>query len=192
MLFAAYQVVPCFNFRTYINRIHEDYLGGKHPTMTHESFMGMAKSKFNYLRNKGMWGAKSLDDDKIVVMTATIDELKGQLKLLPQLAAVAAKGDKDKKKKKAQKTKNKKNTSDQVKQKKDKVWKKIPPKEGEKHTKEHDGCTYSWCVHHMAWMMHTPKDCHLGKSAKERRLRTWQPLRPLQPPQSIQAIKPFC
>ncbi len=53
MLFAAYQVVPCFNFRTYINGMHKDYLGRKHPTITHESFIWMAKSKFNYLHNKG-------------------------------------------------------------------------------------------------------------------------------------------
>jgi hypothetical protein len=56
--------------------------------------------------------------------------------------------------------------SDQVKEKKDKAWKKIPPKEGEKHIKEHDGCTYHWCVHHMAWMMHPPIYCHLGKERK--------------------------
>ncbi len=143
MFFAAYRVVPCFNFRTYINKMHKDYLDGKHPTMTHESLMGMTKSKFNYLCNKGTWEAKSLDNDKIIAMTAAINELKGQLKLLPQLTAVAAKGNMDKKKKKVQKTKNKKNTSDQVKQKKDKVWKRIPPKEGEKHEKEHDGRTYS-------------------------------------------------
>jgi hypothetical protein len=92
--------------------MHEDYLDGKHPMMTHESLMGMAKSKFNYLRNKGTWGAKSLDNDKIVAMTATINELKGQLKLSLQLAAAIAKGDKDKKKKKGQKNKNKKNMSD--------------------------------------------------------------------------------
>ncbi len=166
MLFAAYQVIPCFNFKTYINRMHKDYLDEKHPTMTHESLMGMAKSKFNYLRNKGTWEAKSLEDNKTVAMTAAINELKGQLKLLPQLATVVAKGDKDKKKKKGQTTKNKKKMSDQVKQKKDKAWKKIPPKEGEKHKKEHDGRAYHWCVHHMAWMMHTPKDCRLGKVRK--------------------------
>jgi hypothetical protein len=166
MFFAAYQVVPCFNFRTYINKMHRDYLNGKHPTMMHESLMGMAKSKFNYLRNKGTWGAKSLNKDKTIELTAAINELKRQLKLLPQLAAVAAKGDKDKKKKKGQKTKNEKNKSDQVKQKKDKAWKRILPKEGEKHEKEHDGRTYSWCVHHMACKMHTPKDCRLRKECK--------------------------
>jgi hypothetical protein len=49
---------------------------------------------------------------------------------------------------------------------KDKAWKKTSPKEGEKHKKEHDGRTYYWCVHHMAWTMHTPKDCRLRKECK--------------------------
>ncbi len=96
ILFGAYWVIPCFNFKTYINRMHKDYLDGKLPTLTHESLMGMANSKFNYLQNKGTWGAKSLDDDKIVAMTAAINELKGQLKLSPQLAATAEKGNKKK------------------------------------------------------------------------------------------------
>ncbi len=151
ILFGAYQVVPCFNFKTYINRMHEDCLEGKLPTLTHESLIGMAKSKFNYLRNKGTWGAKSIDDDKIVAMTAAINELKGQLKLLPQLAAMAEKGNK---KKKGQKNKNKKDKSNRVKQKKDKAWKKVPPKDGEKHKKKHDertiGASTTWrgpCIH---------------------------------------------
>ena len=89
--------------------MHEDNLDGKLPTLTHESLIGMAKSKFNYLRNKGTWGAKSIDDDKIVAMTTAINELKGQLKLSPQLASKAEKGNK---KKKGQKNKNKKDKSD--------------------------------------------------------------------------------
>jgi hypothetical protein len=32
-LFTTYQVVPCFHFKTYINRMHEDYLDSKLPTM---------------------------------------------------------------------------------------------------------------------------------------------------------------
>jgi hypothetical protein len=163
ILFGAYQVVPCFNFKTYINRMHEDYLDGKLPTLTHKSLMGMAKSKFNYLRNKGTWGAKSLEDDKIVAMTAAINKLKGQLKLSPQLGALAGKGDK---KKKGQKNKNKKDKSDRVKQKKDEALKKVPPKDGEKHKKKHDERTYFWCEHHMAWTMHSPKECRLGKEEK--------------------------
>ncbi len=56
--------------------------------------------------------------------------------------------------------------SDHVKQKKDEAWKKVPPKKGEKQEKEHGGRTYFWCVHHMAWTMHSPKDCRLGKEQK--------------------------
>jgi hypothetical protein len=121
ILFSAYQVVPCYHFKSYINGMHKDYLNGKLATLTHESLVGMAKSKFNYLCTKGTWGAKSPDDDKIIAMTATFDTLKGQLKLSPQLAAAGGKN--NGKPKKGQKTRNKKNTSDCMKQKKDEAWK---------------------------------------------------------------------
>jgi hypothetical protein len=87
ILFSAYQVVPCYHFKSYINRMHEDYLDGKLATLTHEPLVGMAKSKFNYLRTKGTWGAKSPNDDKIIAMTTAFDTLKGQLKHSPQLDA---------------------------------------------------------------------------------------------------------
>jgi hypothetical protein len=32
--------------------------------------------------------------------------------------------------------------------------------------KENGGHTYFWCIHHMAWIMHSPKDCRLGKERK--------------------------
>jgi hypothetical protein len=76
---------------------------------------------------------------------------------------VAEKGNK---KKKGQKNKNQKVKSNHVKQKKDEAWRKVPPKEGEKQEKEHGGHTYFWCVHHMAWTMHSPKDCRLRKEQK--------------------------
>ncbi len=164
ILFLAYQVVPCYHFKSYINRMHEDYLNGKLVTLTHESLVGMAKSKFNYLHTKSTWGAKSPDNDKIIAMTAAFDTLKGQLKLSPQLAAAGGKN--DGKPKKGQKTRNKKNMSDRVKQKKDEVWKKVPPKEGKKKEKVHDKHTYHWCMHHMAWTMHSPSKCHLGTEQK--------------------------
>jgi hypothetical protein len=107
ILFSAYQVVPCYHFKSYINRMHKDYLNGKLAPLTHESLVGMAKSKFNYLRTKGTWGAKSPDNDKIIAMTTAFDTLKGKLKLSPQLAAAGGKN--DVKPKKGQKMRNKKN-----------------------------------------------------------------------------------
>jgi hypothetical protein len=144
--------------------MHEDYLNGKLATLTHESLVGMAKSKFNYLCTKGTWGAKYSDDNKIIAMTTTFDTPKGQLKLSPQLAAAGGKN--NGKPKKGQKMRNEKNKSDCVKQKKHEAWKKVPPKEGKKKEKLHDKCTYHWCVHHMAWTMHSPSKCHLGTEQK--------------------------
>ncbi len=164
ILFSAYQVVPCYHFKSYINRMHKDYLDRKLATLSHESLVGMAKCKFNYLRTKGTWGAKSPNDDKIIAMTAAFDTLKGQLKLSPQLAAAGGKN--NGKPKKGQKTRNKKNTSDRMKQKKDEAWKKVPPKEGKNKEKVHDKRTYHWCVHHMAWTMHSPSKCRLGTERK--------------------------
>jgi hypothetical protein len=67
-------------------------------------------------------------------MTATLSALKGQLKLDPKLSTIANKGNK-KGDNKAKKKKNKKNTSNWHEQKKDDVWKKEPPMDGEKHKK---------------------------------------------------------
>jgi hypothetical protein len=51
--------------------------------------MSMAKCKFDFLKTKGKWGAKSPDDEKIVAMAAEINSLKGKLKLDPKLSAIA-------------------------------------------------------------------------------------------------------
>ncbi len=121
-------------------------------------------SKYDYLRTKGMWGAKSPNDEKIVAMAAALTELKGKLKLDDKLAAIKKGGGNDKGGKKA---KNKKNTLNKVPQKKDEAWKKAPPKDGKKKTKEVGKYTYHWCEHHMAWMIHTPSDCRLGKECRD-------------------------
>ncbi len=68
---------------------------------------------------------------------------------------------------KAKKKKKKKNTSNQHKQKKDEAWKKAPPKDGEKCEKQVGKYTYHWSEHHMAWTVHKPADCLLGKQHKE-------------------------
>ncbi len=82
--------------------------------------MSIAKCKFDFLKTKGKWGAKSLDDKKIVAMAAEIKSLKGQLKLDPKLSVIAGKGDKGDDKK-GSKKKNKKNTNNKREQKKDEV-----------------------------------------------------------------------
>ena len=101
-------------------------------------------------------------------MAAEIKNLKGQLKLNPQLAQLAGGGDdKEDGGKKKGKAKNKKDTFNKFNQKKDEAWKKVPPKDGEPKKKEHGDLTFNWCKHHMAWTVHKPADCKPGKKRAE-------------------------
>jgi hypothetical protein len=43
----------------------------------------------------------------------------------------------------------------------------VPPKENKKKEKQVGKYTYNWCEHHMAWMIHKPSDCELGKKHKD-------------------------
>jgi hypothetical protein len=165
VLFYAYLVDPCHHFKSYICQQHKDYLDSKLTTITHEALMTSAKHKFDWLKTKGLWGAKSPDNKKIVAMIATLNTLKGQLKLDPKLSVIANEG--KKKGDKRDKKKNKKNTYNQWEQKKDEAWKKEPPKDGEKHEKEVGKYTYHWWEHHMVWTVHKPANCLLGKQHKQ-------------------------
>jgi hypothetical protein len=55
LLFDAYSVVPCHNFKEYIHRHHDDWLDGKLTGMTHETLMTFATHKCDYLKTKGTW-----------------------------------------------------------------------------------------------------------------------------------------
>ncbi len=78
--------------KMYIHRQHEDYLDDKLTNITHRALMTSTKRKFDWLKTKGLWGAKSPDNEKIVAMTTTLNALKGQLKLDPKLSAIANEG----------------------------------------------------------------------------------------------------
>jgi hypothetical protein len=47
ILFDAYLVVPCHNFKTYICQQHKDYLNGKLTAITNDALMTSAKRKFD-------------------------------------------------------------------------------------------------------------------------------------------------
>ncbi len=131
--------------------------------------MTFATRKCNYLKTKRTWGAKSPGDKKIVAMLAALNALKGHLKLDDKLRDVI-KG-KGKGKGKGQggnmKMKNKTNTGNKATHKEDEAWKKVPPKSKDKKSKEMGKYTYHWCEHHMAWCIHKPSECCLGKEWKE-------------------------
>ena len=173
ILFDAYDAVPCYNFKKYIENQQNDYLDGKLIGLTHDDLRRMAKSKFDWLVNKKKWGVRSPDDDKIVAMAAEISALKGQLKLAPKLADVAA-GKDSGKSDKGKKKRNKKDTSNKQAQKQDEAWKKVPPKDGDPKKKKHGDYTFHWCEHHMAWTVHKPAACRLGKQHKDEQKSTYR------------------
>jgi len=50
LLFEAYHVVGCCNFKTYIKHYDDDYLDGKLISFTHETLMTSAMRKYDWLR----------------------------------------------------------------------------------------------------------------------------------------------
>ncbi len=91
--------------------------------------MAQASAKYAFLKVRDMWGAKSPEEERLV---AIIAELKGKLKLAPELARKKKDliGKKDKKTGEAR-FKNKKKTTNKHNQKQEEAWKKTPPKDGE-------------------------------------------------------------
>ncbi len=166
ILFSAYMVVPCNNFKSYIKCKQDAYTDGT-LTLMHEELIMLATNKFNLLKQEGTWGAKSPDEDKIVAMQAKLTALRGQFQLAPNLKKAAGAKDDDKGGKKEgggdnKKQKNKKNNTNKKEQKRDENWKKTPLKEGEPHEKKIKGRTWDWCKHHMAWGNHKEGLCRLG------------------------------
>jgi hypothetical protein len=182
-LFVMYLSVPDYNFKQYISKKQDDYRNGNLGTnFTHKNLMAQVTAKFTYLKVRQIWGAKSLDEEKLI---AIIADLKGKLKLAPNL-------EKKKKKKKDNKAKDKdgkrstrggdnkkkKNNIDTLSkknQKKEEAWKRVPPKGGKAKEKIVKEKIYHWCEHHMAWGIRPPKDCRLGLSRKDAQ-RTPQPM----------------
>ena len=67
-------------------------------TFTHEELILLATNKYNLLVQSGEWGAKSLEEEKIIAMQAEFMALKGQFVLTLNLKRAAGeKKDGDKK-----------------------------------------------------------------------------------------------
>jgi hypothetical protein len=122
--------------------------------------------------NKRKWGARSPDNDKIVAMAAEINNLKGQLKLAPKLAALAERKDKDDKKEGKMKQNKKDRSNKKLKRKMSRGIKCRPRKKNPR--KRNTGTIpFHWCKHHMAWTIHKPDACLLGKQRKEEQQSTY-------------------
>ncbi len=145
-------------------------------TYTHEQLILLALNKYNLLMQEGIFGAKSLKEEKIIAMQAELTALKGQFVLAPNLQRAAG-NKKDGEKKdhiikdqQKRKKKNKKNTENKKKQKQMEKWQRMPPKDGKSHKKKHGNRIYHWCSHHMVWGNHSAKDCCMGQEHKKEQI----------------------
>jgi hypothetical protein len=84
ILFTAYSVVPCAHFCLYIKGKRDGYTNGT-AIYTHEQLILLASNKYNLLVQEGIFGAKLLEEEKIIAMQAELMALKGQFVLAPSL-----------------------------------------------------------------------------------------------------------
>ena len=123
-------------FKQYITiRIdqHNDHTNRITPT----EFMEVAKSKYDEMVKAGEWMKQDETERQLVALTAQLE----QIDLLNKKLQKKIKENKSNDKSKGKKKKNSKN-ADKWK------WKEVPPKSGQKHTKNFEGKEYHWCPLH--------------------------------------------
>jgi hypothetical protein len=135
-----------------------DQMGDMSDTI-HEDIMKKANAKFDLLMNRGKWGTRSLDQEKIIALEAQVHKHK-DLKLSAQLIHKLKEDGKEQREGDStgqDEENNQANGSNKHFQNQDTEWMKMLPKDDEpKH--EHVGKkTWHWCVHHMKWTVHNKK-----------------------------------
>lgn len=173
ILFGIYLAINCTKFQAYVQRKHDMYYDGELTGLTHETLMASANDKYTHLVTTGEWLPKQSADPTVIALTAELEKLKGQFKLAPNLKQHAPKQEWKKVngngrsgggKAPPSKTKNKKSMRDRREQVRDEAWKKKAPAAGEATSKTVNQKTYHWCIHHMAWTIHTSSECRMGST----------------------------
>jgi hypothetical protein len=145
-LFAAYLVVEEPTFHNYMIYQRDQYYDGR-VEFSVDSLMQLALDKYQWSVETGEWAPKGgpyvSKEDQIVALTAKVEELA-----------------KTKKDSQSKRSKTKSGTDKWA-------WKKVGPKQGEKHTKAKDGKTYNWCPNHIMWTIHTSSECTLTPKRTE-------------------------
>jgi hypothetical protein len=155
ILFSAYMVVRCHNFRSYIKRKQDAYTDGI-LTLTHKELIMLATNKFNLLKQDGTRELSHLMKRRLWQCRQNLPLSRAYSSWLPtsrrpQEPRMTTRNN--------NKKKNKKNNANKKEHKKDENWKRTPPKEGEAHEKKVKGSTWCWCKHHMVWGNHKESDC---------------------------------
>ena len=171
IILTAYLLADDARFVKYWEKRKGEIEDGEGPlaTANWEALLSNGVEKYNgYKRD---WGKLSKQEQDFLALKADYEGvLRGQLEMKspPKAKGSSKKKSTSNPSKSSQKSagpvsKNKKPTADRQRQKRDEAWKKIPPKDGEPHSKTVNDWKCFWCVHHMAWTGHSSAECLLGK-----------------------------
>ena len=179
ILFATYQHVPDTEFRKYMSQKKDDYYDNINDMVNADYRIIMMKAKTKYdmlLANKDRpFGTPSDEEQQVIALKAELEQFKDtNFKLSKQLKSKLkatspgnpprATTSSSTPKTSNQTTRNPKNTNNRRRQKQDEAWKKTSPKPGEPKTIKRDNKTWHWCIHHLAWCLHSSEECRKGKS----------------------------
>jgi hypothetical protein len=180
ILFAAYQHVPDAEFRKYMSQKKDDYYDNINDMANadYRTIMLKAKTKYDMLMaNKDRpFGSPSDEEQQVIALKAELEQFKdSNFKLSKQLKSKlktstsgntqrASTASSTPRTSNQSTTRNPKNNSNRRRQKEDETWKKTAPKAGESKTIKKDNKTWHWCIHHIAWCLHSSDECRKGKS----------------------------
>jgi hypothetical protein len=143
----------------------------------YRTIMLKAKTKYDMLlSNKDRpFGTPSDEEQQVIALKAELEQfkdtnfklskqLKSKLKPSPQSNPTRPNVSSNTPRASNQTTRNPKNTNNRRRQKQDEAWKKTAPKQGEPKIIKKDNKTWNWCIHHLAWCLHSSEECRKGKS----------------------------
>jgi hypothetical protein len=136
-LFNGYKANADANFHKYILKNYEEYVDGDRNFTTNQ-LMTRAENKYKQLKQDEVWMKPNEQQEQIVALTATIQQLKDKPASTSKPAKKETKGPRG-----AQYP----------------PWKLAAPAAGASQTKTSNGRTYHWCPNHQLWTAHKPVDC---------------------------------
>jgi hypothetical protein len=144
-LFKGYAVVKDVDFKEYIKAKKSAYEDGT-IELEEETLMDIAQNKFDALVQEGTWNRPSAEQEQIIALTATLENLSR--------ARVPAANKPKSARKKVSFASPRANEGDFA-------WKAVAPTDKSK-TKVVNSKTYHWCPQHKAWTLHTAGECRLA------------------------------
>eukprot|EP00978_Attheya_sp_CCMP212_P009887 scaffold23516_cov40-Attheya_sp.AAC.1 len=153
-LFKGYNAVVDIKLKDYIKQKKSSYEDGT-LNLVEDQLMLITENKFDALVQSGDWNQPTREQEQIIALTATIQNMEKRL-TSPVKATNKKKG--DTKKGDTKKTTKKKDDPEFA-------W-KLTCKAGETTGKVNNK-VYHWCSKHNAWTLHKPDNCRLTQDSSD-------------------------